>query len=230
MPRKLASTIEPSGTERTDRLGPTFDPGEQEEFEREIREESGRNGSRGKGWKTVKQEREAAQNGDRLVVKDSEVLVKFLEPEPFGYYHRHWVNKKPYTCPPTGECPLCDLGYDIQMITMFNVVEMKSGDNKYWEAGPGATKKVEELLNSDLTSPIDRDDLYFAINRTKKSNGYYDFALNRIKARDLEEEKNQPALDDTELSSARKKMFTDSIIPHSSKRELRELASELDDD
>lgn len=180
----------------------------------------------GRGWDTVKNERakKAAGNAHRLQVRDDEVIVHFLEDEPFAVYEQHWVGQRSYTCPGK-DCPLCLRGYDTRYLTLFNVVEMSSAENFFWEAGPNATKAMQEAAERKQSSPINRDDLYFALNRTKQSNGFYDFSVTPIKERDLvDDDWGVDPLTDDELDEALKNLFDDSVIPYNSARDLKSVA------
>lgn len=187
--------------------------------------------SRGSGWQTLREQRakKAAGAAHRLQVKDKEVIVKFLDAEPFAVYEQHWVGQRSYTCPEEG-CPLCDAGYDTRTLALFNVVNMVSCENMYWEAGPQAGKRILAAAEKKSSSPINRNDLYFAINRKKQSNGFYDYEMDAIKERDLAHDYEIDPLDNDELSTAYEHLFDESVIPVTSKRDLIDVARSDDDE
>lgn len=186
----------------------------------------------GSGWDTLQDERaKRAGSAHRLNVKDKQVIIKFLEPEPFAVYNQHWVAQRSYSCPePKEDCPLCARGYDTRTLALFNVVDIASGENLYWECGPNAAKKVKEKADKPPTKPINKPDLYFAVSRAKQDNGFYDFTVTHIKERDLEDDYNGLLpLDERELAEAERSMFDSSVIQYHSPRELREVANNDDD-
>jgi hypothetical protein len=193
--------------------------------------------SRGTGWDTYRKQRAQRSTGaHRLDIKDEEVLLRFLQPEPFALYEQHWVGSGPgarsYTCieDKNQVCPLCQLGYNTRYLVLFNVYDVKAGENKFWPAGPNAVKEIEELSRSERYSPIDKDGLYFAIKRTKQDNGFFAFKVTPVKERDLADDFGADPMTDDELKEAAGHLFDDSVIPHSSREQLEEVASKLDDE
>lgn len=185
----------------------------------------------GSGWDTLRDQRakRAAGSAHRLQVKDKEVLAHFNQPEPFAVYNQHWVGQRSYSCPGSG-CPLCEQGIDTRTLALFNVTDMSTGENLFWEAGPNATKAVQAMAESERFSPIDRDDLYFAINRTKQDNGFFNFALTPVKARDLDEDWHLSPLTAEEIAEARAKLFDGSVIYYHSPKDLRAVAEGIEED
>ena len=187
------------------------------------------------GWNAVDQNRQAKYaNPGRLQVKEKEVLVKFLEPEPFTTYGQHWVGQRSYTCGMNADyekCPLCDIGNPVRYLALFNVVDTDSAENRYWEVGPEATKTLMEFADEDeRTSPLDRDGQYFTAKRFKKDNGFYGFKISAVKERDLEDEFDVLPLEDNELTIALTNLFDDAVVPLNTLAELRAAAKEDDDE
>jgi hypothetical protein len=199
--------------------------------ERGRNRDEDRTASRGAGWDTLREQRakKAAGNAHRLQVKDKEVIVKFLDAEPFAVYEQHWVGQRSYTCPEEG-CPLCDGGYDTRTLALFNVINMVTCENMYWEAGPQAGKRILAASEKKSSSPINREDLYFAINRKKQSNGFFDYEMDAIKERDLEPDYGIDPLNQDELETSLEHLFDDSVIPVTSKRDLIDVARSDDDE
>ena len=186
------------------------------------------------GWVTVKSNRAARySNPGRLQVKDKEVVVKFLEPEPFASYGQHWVGQRSYTCGLNADyekCPLCNMGNPCRYLALFNVTDMDSAENRYWEVGPEATKTLMEFHEEERTSPLSRDGLYFAAKRFKKDNGFYGFKISSIKERDLDDEFGLEPLDEGELAEAEEKLFDASVIPTNTLAELKAAAAKEEED
>lgn len=185
------------------------------------------------GWATVETHRAARfNNPGRIQVKEKEVLLKFLEPEPFASYGQHWVGQRSYTCGMNADyekCPLCDVGNPCRYLALFNVVEVDSGENRYWEVGPSATKTLMEFNEEARTSPLSKDGLYFAVKRFKKDNGFYDFKIERVKEDDLEDEfDGLLPLEDDELDTALESLFTEEVVPVNTFAELKGAAKEDD--
>lgn len=186
------------------------------------------------GWATVEGNRQARYtNPGRLQVKDKEVLVKFLEPEPFASYGQHWVNQRSYTCGLNAEyerCPLCEVGNPCRYLALFNVVDMDTAENRYWEVGPEATKTLMEFHEEERTSPLCKDGLYFTAKRFKKDNGFYGFKIGIVKERDLEDDFGLEPLDDEELEEALNNLFDSSVIRTNTLGELKAASREDDDE
>lgn len=184
-----------------------------------------------RGWNAVKDKAATIRNlsASRLQVKDDEVLVHFLEPEPYAVIFQHWVGQRPYTCLEES-CPLCNAGVATRFVAMFNVFDMKTGKVLHWSAGANACQAVQNMVDSERTSPIDRTDLYFAIKRTKKSNGFYEFSLTPVKGRDLEDDGWGVApLSDEELEKAMTELHGDDTVPHTTRSDLQQVADKLED-
>lgn len=177
--------------------------------------------SQGRGWDALKNERARRGGGaHRLQVKDRQVIIRFLEDEPFAVYRQHWVGNRSYSCAGKN-CPLCDGGYDTRAMALFNVVDLSTGENMYWEAGPNAAKAIIDLTERPQTTPINKEGLYFAVTRSKQSNGFFAFTLTPIKERDLAEDYGEEALTPEELKEAAEHLFDHSVISASSIADLR---------
>lgn len=184
------------------------------------------------GWDTVETNRaNRFSNPGQIKVKDKEVLFKFLEEEPFASYGQHWVGQRSYTCGMNADyqkCPLCSIGNPTRYMALFNIIEMDSGENRFWETGPEATKTLMEFNEEQRTSPLNKDGLYFAAKRFKKDNGFYGFKIERVKEDELEDEFEVEALDDDELDEALDNLFTADVIQVNTLAELRTAAKEDD--
>lgn len=184
------------------------------------------------GWDTVETNRaNRFSNPGQIKVKDKEILFKFLEEEPFASYGQHWVGQRSYTCGMNAEyqkCPLCSIGNPTRYMALFNIIEMDSGENRFWETGPEATKTLMEFNEEQRTSPLNKDGLYFAAKRFKKDNGFYGFKIERVKEDELEDEFEVEPLDDDELDAALDNLFSADVIQVNTLAELRTAAKEDD--
>jgi hypothetical protein len=184
------------------------------------------------GWATVETNRaNRFSNPGRMQVKEKEVLLKFLEEEPFASYGQHWVGQRSYTCGMNADyqkCPLCSIGNPTRYLALFNVIDVDSGENRYWEVGPEATKTLMEFNEEARTSPLSKDGLYFAVKRFKKDNGFYGFKIDRVKEDELDDEFGVEPLEDDELDTALESLFTEDVVPVNTLAELRGAAKEED--
>jgi hypothetical protein len=184
------------------------------------------------GWATVETNRSNRfSNPGRMQVKEKEVLLKFLEPEPFASYGQHWVGQRSYTCGMNADyekCPLCSVGNPTRYLALFNVIDVDSGENRYWEVGPEATKTLMEFNEEARTSPLSKDGLYFAAKRFKKDNGFYAFKIERVKEDDLDDEFGLEPLGDDELEEALEHLFAEDVVPVNTLAELKGAAKEDD--
>jgi hypothetical protein len=188
------------------------------------------------GWGAY--ERGKAKSGgfaEFIKLEEEPSLIKFLEPHPFASFRQHWLDrrqgKRSWVCI-EDECPLCDLGDDPAFRIAFNVLvidESGKGSNKVWEVGPAVAEQIKAKAKDKRTSPIDRDDVYWAASRTgKKQQTRY--ALDFVKERDLEDDWGVAALDDVTLKKYRDKAFTKEIIKIPTRKQLLELAEEVSGD
>ncbi len=184
------------------------------------------------GWDTVETNRSNRfSNPGQIKVKDKEVLLKFLEPEPFASYGQHWVDQRSFTCGFNADydkCPLCSVGNPVRYLALFNVVDMDSGENRFWEVGPEATKTLMEFNEESRTSPLSKDGLYFAAKRFKKDNGFYGFKIERVKEDELVDEFELEPLEDEELDTALESLFDEAVIQVNTLAELKKAAREGD--
>jgi hypothetical protein len=127
---------------------------------------------------------------------------------------------------------MCDLGYDTRTLALFNVVNVKTGETMWWDAGPQAAKRITERADklAERDELISRDDLYFAVAKAKQSNGFYDYTVTPVKERDLTDDYDLDPLTDAELDEAMEGLFDDAVIPYTSPRDLRAAAQGEEDD
>lgn len=187
----------------------------------------------GKGFAAYKKvTRERSQDFNRLEVDDTPQLIKFAEPEPFAFFYRHWVQtdagKRPYVCL-GDECPLCDVGDEAKPVMMFNVITVADASLRVWEASKDPARQIQKRYDDAASSPLDREDLYFAVSKEKKKNNFFEFTVEKVKARDLEEDYDTEPLTAEEIDEATKKLFDDTVVRVPTKADLREVVKSLED-
>lgn len=145
------------------------------------------------------------------------VLFKFLQDGPFASFKQHWVEWLPprsklgYVC--LGEdCPLCDLGDKPAAKFCFNVLDFtdpKHPQNAVLEVRITASNLIENYAKQERTSPLDRADLYFSIQKTGDgAKGRVQTNINPVKARDIPEDWGFRPLTDEALEDYEAKCFT----------------------
>lgn len=168
-------------------------------------------------------------------MSEDERLFKFVDEEPVAVYKQHWIErgkgkKKSFTCTDDGECPLCeDAGDKPSSKAVFNVIDL-SGDEpevKMWTVGVKVANNIKALAGSKKTSPLNREDLYFAVNRTGGT-GSWQTNVVAVKARDLEDDWDIRPLTDAELDGLEADAFEyDDVVEDTSVKTLEEIADEI---
>lgn len=177
-------------------------------------------------------------------------VVAFVEPENYDFLYRHWIpgvtdDGRPVKIPRNcildvsdDGCPLCDVGDEPKAVALFNVIDLDTPSKVLlWEASPEPYKRIEELYEELQAIPEDRGGplelnspgVYAAVSRRKKTNGYWEYTVKRVKARDLDEDYGLDPLDDDVLEAARANLHKSEDIPFNTHEELRDLAASLND-
>ena len=190
------------------------------------------------GWGSV--EKFAAK--DTKFTKDfnpgeEKVVMKFLEEEPFAIIRQHWITKAPkqksWLCIAEDEdCPLCDQGDNPSTLVKFNVVDFSDADNpvlRTWSVYKKVSDVIKNFADDKKTTPLNRDDLYFAVARTGKK-GSWSTNLEPIKERDLEDDWDVVPLDADETAEFVKKALSVDDIEYPELSELRDIARLMADD
>lgn len=191
------------------------------------------------GWAGYKETRQkGGAFADYLQLEDGEkpTLIKFLEPEPFASYRVHWLEgltstrKKSWICL-ENDCPLCDAGDDQSFKIAFNIVILNKGKPtvKVWEVGPRMAEAIEAKAKDKRTGPIDRPDMYFAVNRTGKRQKTQ-YHIEAVKERDVEDDFGVRPVTEEDLDRWSKKLFDHTVVKVPTKQKLKALAAELQDE
>lgn len=191
-----------------------------------------------RGFQGFKKTREAVGGfDDDFKLTEDEVLVKFLEPEPFATYGEHGLynelkdGQRVWTClKPHDACPICDAGHKPRPVALWNIIvipEEGRPELKVLKAGP----KLEKLLEKKAalkTGPLDKE--YYSLSQTEgKNNGPVEYAVEVVRERDLGEWETEPFTDD-ELDDWFDKAHDEDFVKYPSRKQAREIASKLLDD
>ena len=188
----------------------------------------GRNSRASKGFDAyASKKRSTASFADEFKPADNTpILVKVLDAEPVDTFNQHWLDelpkgtKKSYMCrddeyfedSETGrDCPLCEIGEPAQTYSLINLLDLSNPDRPdvvVWKMSPPVTDKMLRLSSSDRTSPLDREDLYFEIEKVVKGKKT-SWDIEVVKARDLEEDFDLPPFEADELETFLEKRFED---------------------
>jgi hypothetical protein len=200
----------------------------------------------GRGREGLRRHRETHQSGDfpdRFKIDEGDkVLIKFLDEEPFVTYYEHWIDEFrrekgrqcSYIC--LGDegsgCPLCDIGDKPNFYALFNVVDFAKPSRPkltVWYATPNPGGLIEDEINEleENNKKLDDPDRYYAVSKKKGKNGFTNYSLTAVKARDLDEDWNAEPLTSDELADFEK--YDDSIVRINKRSELRDIADELND-
>lgn len=217
--------------------------------QREEAEESPRRGKRSGGRKSAEPERKRRSGWDGYEEAKSEVgdfapefgksmsederLFKFVDDGPVAVYSQHWINerqgKKSFTCAEE-DCPLCEqVGDRPSTKAAFNVINL-DGDEpvvEIWTVGMKVANAIKALAKQDRTKPINREDLYWSVNRTGKK-GSWQTNLTPVKARDLKEDWDLEPLTDKELDDLEDKAYGyEDAVENTSMQTLEDVADEM---
>lgn len=191
------------------------------------------------GWAAYK--KKEAERSTRYatleVTEDGQTVIKFVEAEPFAFYYRHWPKGgRADVCIADAdndvECPLCGVGDKPKPVVLYNVVDVGKNLLCVWEMSSEPTRKVQkqydQLAARDRT--LDDPGLYFIVTKAKKSNGFFEYDITRVRADDLNEEAGIEPLTEAEIEDATKKgLFTDEIVYVRNREALQEVADGLED-
>lgn len=198
-----------------------------------------------KGWGGYRQTADSVKSdfADNLkIVDNTDMLIKILDEEPVASYAEHWLTikdgrdekRRSFVCL-GDDCPLCNkLGDRASVKVCFNVADMDVNppEVKLWTAGTQVGDILEKFAENPKTSPLNRDDIYWTITRTKNKDRYTT-SVRPVKARDLEEDFDMDPLTPEELDELEESMFkADQIYNVKTKAELNQVIkdNDLDDE
>lgn len=201
---------------------------------------AGRGGARPearKGWGGYRQTADSVKSdfADNLkIVDNTDMLIKILDEEPVASYAEHWLTigdgRRSFVCL-GDDCPICNkLGDRASVKVCFNVADMDVNppEVKLWTAGSQVGDILEKFAENPKTSPLNRDDIYWTLTRTKKADRYTT-SIRPVKARDLEEDFDMEPLTEEELDELEANMFeADQIYTVKTKAELNKVIADND--
>lgn len=200
----------------------------------------------GRGWSADRKSpvRRTGQGPDRFekIVPDggAEILVKFVEDSPFASYWVHWVQagkkRRPYVCI-IDDCPLCNLGIVPKPVDCINVIalEQDKDDNVtpklyVWSMSADPAKAVRARTENKRTSPINREDFYWAVSKDTGENGFNTYHVDLVKADALQDDFGMTPLTPEVVAELSSKSYAESdVAQRTTKRELQEVADGLED-
>lgn len=214
------------------------------------REKVTRSTTAGRGWDARKKTKATSgkfDDADKFSVDelDTKYLFKILDPEPYCF-DQHWIQefkgerrKMSFVCL-GDDCPLCEMvpPYPVKDYEFWNVADLSGAEPvvKYWEASSSPSQAIDARIREleELKPPKgpDDEDVYFVAYKIRgkgnsKVNTYH---VDRIKARDLEEEFDglKPLTSD-ELDVLDEQLFDpEELITLSTREELKGIAEEID--
>lgn len=190
----------------------------------------------GRGWGGYDTVKSVGGSYNRpWTLPDDPTIVKIMDEEPFANYAEHWVTlsegKRSFTC--LGDnCPLCDAGVQRQSATCFNILVFENPEKptlEFWKVSKTVAATLKTFSENKATSPLNREDLYFEVFKTKGRGGNSRTSIQKVKARDLLEDYDIDPLTDEELEDFESKMFEEEDVTYVRTRsELRDIANDLD--
>jgi hypothetical protein len=161
---------------------------------------------------------------------EEEVLLAFIQEQPFASFFQHWVNtgsgqRRPYTCLGKG-CPLCAVGDRPKPQDWHNVVEMSEEPVlKIWYCSSDPAKAIKARADNKRTSPINRPGLYWAASKKKASNGFNEYSIDPVKEDELTDW-GVNALTEAQLKEFNANAFTADLVKISTKADLQEVVEQ----
>ncbi|MBD0734088.1 hypothetical protein [Streptomyces sp. CBMA29] len=239
LPTSTAKPAAPAPTERTRALGRLAADARAPEGERAAAVDRVRAAtvatSATAGWDGFdKVAEEMSDFANFLKVTEEPQVVKILDSEPVDVYVCHWIDEieegtKSFRCPGQANCPLCAIGDKARKFSAcFNVITLEDPQDpvlRIWECGVKIARQLKDIATDDKRGPLDRPDLYFSIVKKAKTAKNVEYTLERIRARDLQEEFGITPLTDTEIARFLADRYTDEIKSALPEEELEKIAS-----
>jgi hypothetical protein len=185
------------------------------------------------GWASDRRPKGAKTGGSirRFTLeKGEEVLVRFVEPDPFTSYWQHWINKVAYVCL-INECPLCEIDDTPGPVDCFNVIKMAESGPEIllWQMSADPSNALKERMKSPRYSPVNRLNLYFAISKTSPDKGYPKYSIDPVKDTELQEDWGVEPLTQEQVDEIAKGAYTSDVVRERPRHELQELVNKMED-
>lgn len=192
------------------------------------------------GWDSYNKKRKkmGTFSNDLKVPDDEQILIKFLDDEPFASFGQHWITTpkglRSFTCLEVS-CPLCDSAGDTpRPVGAFNVLLLEEDEEPQlfvWAAGPHIAQKLEKRAAAK-TGPLTKE--YYSVSKGKSganNKGSTVYEIDVVRSRDLKEEWGITPLRDAELDAFEPKMATEEkYVRFAPRSELKAIAREAMDD
>lgn len=188
------------------------------------------------GWDAADRAAAGASSDIFFKVPETRTVVKIIDADPFDSYTCHWVDEieegsKSVRCMGEG-CPLCGIGDKAKKVGVcFNVVSLEDPQApvlRVWETGVKIAKQLKEIALDAKRGPLDRSDLYFTIRKIKKDGAKnIEYSLERIRARDLEEETGLRPLTEPVLQAFARDRYTEPVKEPMDMDDLKKLVRTL---
>jgi len=187
-----------------------------------------------RGWAAAENTKSASSiYAQNLKLTEDPVIIKFLEDEPYASFRQHWLSdrkgQKSFTCiadmEPKG-CPLCAMGDRPATRFAFNVALLERNSEaviRSYEVGPRVIDQLKNFHTDPRQGPLTKH--FWAVSRTGKgttSATHHQL----VKERDLAEEWDVTALDESEIAALRAQAYGPEIIQISDYRTLQSIALE----
>lgn len=184
------------------------------------------------GWGAPKQEQRERVQAPYLKLKDNgKRIVKLLTAEPTLRYFEHFVNStgKRFICSGKDTCALCDAGHRAGARFMMNVVDMSEPEEvATWTFGNEVAQQLQAFAEETVTSPIDRENLYFQVYHIKvegrKAPGT---KVLPVKARDVFDDYGIPVLNSEDIDKLSETLYDEETLFIWSPNKVKEAAEDL---
>lgn len=186
-----------------------------------------------RGWAAADEQKNAnSAFAQRFKPDQEQVVVKFLEDDPYTSYRQHWIDRpgqKSFTCTaqmhPKG-CPLCDTGDRPSSKYCFNVAILSPSEDPVVRSYEVGTRVIDSLKNfhqDPKMGPLSKH--YWAISKTgQKQSTQTNHQL--VKATDLVEDWEIDPLTEAQIAALKKQCYDYSIVSIPSYKQLQEVAAE----
>lgn len=192
-----------------------------------------------KGFKGYEKTRAATSSyADDFKLSEEEVLVKFLDDEPFATYGEHGLYKelndgqRVWVClAPDESCAICDTGHRARAVALWNIVvvpEEGKPELKVLKAGPALEKVIEQKAGLK-SGPMGRE--YYSLRQTPgKNDGPPVYAVEVIRERELEDEWSFKPFTDDALDDWLDKAYDETFVKFPSEKQVKDVARKLRDE
>ena len=191
------------------------------------------------GFAAAKREMAASSPfANRFQAEGRSQIIKFLEPEPYVSYRRHWVKRttqngmtnRTYNCLRSinQPCALCSAGHRNQFVSCYNIAVVDNkGDVelKSWECGVRLATSLDDIAQDPKLSPLTRD--YYLVSRSGEGTST-SYNVSRLKAADMIEDHDIPEPDEATLKAL--PLYTKDIVKFPTQKVMEELAEEIADE